>query len=168
MKKLFLGLAALAFAYVFTTTPAMAATAVPTNLCFGGAGFGSGFPHQLTLKNSGSLKSSGGVIKQYAILGHANTGFPTAVVGNAYVQPASTVLHGTLHGAYIVGAVHRNLAIEFLINLATGTGTSSFWLQMSDGTQNVGSGAVVLFNCQTLPVNGIFAGEGPQGSIDHP
>jgi hypothetical protein len=153
--KLFLGIAVLT---LFTlNVPAMAAgPKLPTNLCFDRAG---GDVLQLVMKSNGTLKSSGGTIKQYGIFGHANTGFPFPVVGNAYVIPASTILHGSVNGAYIVDGVHRNAAFEFLIDIALGTGTSTIWLQRSDGTQVVTSLDINLFACHSQPVAGFVAGD---------
>jgi hypothetical protein len=155
VKKLILGIAALTFT-VMNSGAMAAAPRVPTNLCFTGAGV----THQLTLKASGTLKSDGGNIKQYAIFGHANTGFPTPVVGNAYIQPATTILHGTLNGAYIASGVHRNVVMEFFLDLFDGTGTTSSWLQISNGTQNVLTGAIAVFDCTTAPVAGLVIGNG--------
>ena len=155
MKKLTLGIAALMF--IVMNAPAMAAAPrVPTNLCFNRGG---GDVLQVVLKNNGILKSSGGVLKQYGIFGYANTGFPFPVVGNAYVAPGSTVLHGTVNGAYAVTGVHRNALFEFFIDLVLGTGTSTIWLQRSDGSQVVTSLAINLVSCSTAPVAGFVAGD---------
>jgi hypothetical protein len=157
LKKLTLGIAALMFMAMHSG--AMAAMKVPTSLCFNRGG---GDRLQLLLKNNGTLKTSGGVIKQYGLFGHADTGFPFPVVGNAYVAPATTVLHGTVNGAYDVGGIHRNALFEFYIDLALGSGTSTIWLQRSDGSQVVSSLPITLFNCNSAPVAGFIAGGAQQ------
>jgi hypothetical protein len=161
MKKLILALAPLAC--IFISAPVMAAAAkVPTNLCFSGAGAS----HQLLLKSQGTLKNSGGAVKQYGIFGHSNTGVPTPVQGTAYVIPGLTVLHGTMTASYAVSGVVRDVRIEFFLDLASQTGTTSLWLQTSSGTNTVLNSAITINDCANLAIAGSIQGEGQEGSAD--
>jgi hypothetical protein len=158
MKKLFLGVAALAF--VLINSPAFAAAPrVPTSLCLDFVAFADF--HQVAIKALGSVKSSGGTAKMYQISGHASGIAQYPVHGNGYVAPGTTVLHASYNGVGRVGASNSILSWELFYDVVAKTGSAfARFLHDGGGSFNGGPFAVVPTDCAALPIASKLEGEG--------
>jgi hypothetical protein len=156
MKKLFLGVAALAF--VLINSPAFAAAPrVPKNLCLDWTSFSD--VNQLLIKSQGTVKTADGVVKMYSIFGHAFNGGRLPVVGNAYVAPGTTTLHATFTGAYSIGASRFVGNWELFFDLFLQTGTIFYHYDQTTGSKISGSDGVVPTDCAALSLPAVTAGQ---------